>query len=130
MATSFVRYRGRGFWSYDPYLEHLLAQLAEAIEERAAEPWLRDAGEHWLRQSSGDFAAYIHPMLDEIVTTDDRRDTVLKLVRAVASDAETTPEVRGTAALLTQLLEGTLRTTESSPRDYMVSGDLAYRWRA
>jgi hypothetical protein len=31
MGKSFVEYRGRGFWSWDGCLEHLLFLLAEAI---------------------------------------------------------------------------------------------------
>ncbi len=126
MSTSFVRYRGRGFWSYDPYLEHLLALLSEAITEPVADPWLREAKEHWLRQSSGDFAAFLHPEFDEMLSSDARRDRVLELIATVVRRTDATVEVRGTGELLRKLLEGKLETDEASPRDYMVAGDLPY----
>ncbi len=129
MATSFVRYRGKGFWSYDPYLEHLLALLSGTILEPVAEPWLLEAKQHWLRQSSGDFAAFMHPRLDEILSNDARRDRVLELIAAAARARGSTPEVRATADLLAKLLEGRLTTDESSPREYMVAGALPYEWR-
>jgi hypothetical protein len=130
MSSSFVRYRERGFWSYDPYLEHFLTLLATSIVEPIGEDWLREAKGHWLRQSSGDFAAFISTKLDDLAISDARRETLLRLIETVVSRRESTPEVKATAALLTRLLEGRLNTDESSPRDYMVTGDLVYDWRA
>lgn len=46
MGTSFVAYRGRGFWSWDGYLEHLLALLASEIGPSPNEEWLAPARDH------------------------------------------------------------------------------------
>ena len=66
MSTSFVEYRGRGFWSLDDYLEHVLSLLADRIETSPDEKCLADLGEHWRAQSSGNFRGWIHPHLDGI----------------------------------------------------------------
>ena len=55
MGSSFVEYKGHGFWSYDAYLEHLLALIAETVGASPAEDWLTHARDHWLKMSSGGF---------------------------------------------------------------------------
>ena len=55
MSTSFVEYRGRGFWSLDEYLEHVLALLAERIGNSPSQEWLANLRDHWHTQSSGNF---------------------------------------------------------------------------
>ena len=95
MGTSFVEYRGRGFWSWDGYLEHALFLLAEAIGESPRESWLNEVRDHWREQASGMFTADIHPNLDEYLTSEDRRNVVLKLLEEVRS-SEVTPEATAT----------------------------------
>ena len=130
MGSSFVAYRGLGFWSWDGYLEHLLAVLANEIGPSPNEAWLARARDHWLEQSSGNYATMIDPHLDELAGDDAHRAVVLSILDAVCSRHDETPEVIDTAGLLGKLLRGDLTTTESSPLDYMVSGPQPYRRRA
>lgn len=120
MSTSFVEYGGRGFWSLDDYLEHVLSLLADRIGESPRQEWLANLRDHWRTQSSGDFRGWIHPKLDEFVTTDDRRDEVLRLLDSITSQSDQTQEVRETASLVAALLRGQITTDASSPLDYMV----------
>jgi hypothetical protein len=80
MSSSFVEYRGRGFWSWDGYLEHVLTLLADSIGSVPTQEWLADLRDHWRTQSSGAFSGWIHPNLDEFVTSDERREAVLALL--------------------------------------------------
>jgi hypothetical protein len=127
MSTSFVEYRGRGFWSWDGYLEHVLALLADRIGNSHQE-WLEHLRDHWRAQSSGAFQGWIHPKLDEFVTNDERRETVLALLEDIASQPSLTREAQETARLLEGLLRGQVNTDASSPLDYMVSGPHPYKW--
>lgn len=128
MSTSFVEYQGYGFWSWDGYLEHVLALLADAIGSSTSQEWLRELRDHWRLHSSGVFLGFIHPGLDEFLTNDERRDTVLGLVREISESAGLTREARETAGFLESLLLGKLKTDASSPLDYMVRGDFPYQW--
>jgi hypothetical protein len=128
MSTSFVEYRGRGFWSLDDYLEHVLALLADRIGESPNEKWLADLRDHWRTQSSGDFRGWIHPKLDEFLASDDRRDAVLGLLDDITSQPDLSREARETAKLLDSLLRGQMTTDASSPLDYMVDGTHPYKW--
>ena len=128
MGTSFVGYRGRGFWSWDGYLEHLLFLLSEAIGPSPDEPWLNEVRDHWLEQASGAFTAGIHPQLDEYATSIERRNVILALIGDVISSPNVTQEVKETAELLRRLLLGQISTDESTPLDYMVSGQFPYEW--
>jgi len=128
MGTSFVEYRRHGFWSWDGYLEHTLFLLAEAIGESPQETWLSDVRDHWRQQASGIFTGWIHPDLDEYLTSEDRRNAILKLIDAVHSSAEVTPEVKATVEFLRRLIIGEISTDAASPLDYMVSGEHPYEW--
>jgi hypothetical protein len=128
MSTSFVEYRGRGFWSWDGYLEHLLRLLADLIGSSGEQGWLADVRDHWRAQSSGAFRGWIHPNLDAFITDDERRDKVLALVGDIVSQSDLPREVRETAKLLNVLLREELATDASSPLDYMVTGPHPYKW--
>jgi hypothetical protein len=112
MGSSFVEYRGRGFWSRDDYLEDVLALLAHAVGDSPSEAWWSDLRDHWRLQSSGYFNGWIHPKLDEYLINDERRTEVLSL----------TEEAEQTLKLLKALLMGELSTDASSSLDYMVTG--------
>lgn len=128
MSTSFVEYRGRGFWSWDGYLEHVLALLADRIGSSPKEEWLAQLRDHWKLQSSGIFNGWVSPKLDEFLINDERREAVLALLRDINSQPDITREAEQTARLLEALLLGRLNTDASSPLDYMVSGPHPYKW--
>lgn len=128
MGTSFVEYKGRGFWSWDGYLEHVLFLLAEAIGPSPQESWLNEVRDHWHEQASGVFSAWINPDLDEYVSTEDRRNVILELIDAVQSRPDVTPEAGATAEFLKHLILEEITTDAASPLDYMVSGEHPYEW--
>lgn len=92
--------------------------------------WLAHARHHWREQSSRVFSGWIHPNLDEYLTSDERRQILLTLLGILSSRRDITREVEETAELLRKLLTGDLKTDESSPLDYMVTGAHPYKWRA
>jgi hypothetical protein len=128
MGSSFVEYKGRGFWSWDGYLEHLLFLLAEAIGQSRDESWLNEARDHWQQQSLGFFGGWIHPQLDDYATNTERRSVILGLLGDIISNPDVAEEARETADLMRRLLLGEIKTDASSPLDYMVSGKLPYEW--
>jgi hypothetical protein len=130
MSTSFVEYRGHGFWTWDGYLEHVLALLADRMGEAPSEEWLMELRNHWRNQASGAFRGWIHPKLDEFLATDKQRETVLIMLDETISQPDLTREARETAKLLERLLRGQIMTDASSPLDYMVSGAHPYKWSA
>jgi hypothetical protein len=128
MSTSFVEYHGRGFWSWDGYLEHVLALLADRIGSSPSDEWLASLRDHWRAQSTGAFRGWIHPNLDEFLTSDKRREAVLALVEDLTSRSSLPREAQETSKLLEVLLRGEMNTDSSSPLDYMVSGAHPYKW--
>lgn len=128
MSTSFIEYHGRGFWSWDGYLEHILALLAARIGSSPDQEWLAVLRDYWRTQSSGTFRGWINPKLDEFIISDERQESVLALLESIISQPGLTREVEQTARLLEALLHGELTTDASSPLDYMVSGEHPYEW--
>ena len=128
MGTSFVEYKGRGFWSWDGYLEHALFLLAETVGPCPEESWLNEVRDHWREQASGVFTAWIHPNLDEFVTGENRQKLILRLIAKVLSRKDVTPEAAKTIGLIRLLILGEIMTDASSPLDYMVSGEHPYEW--
>jgi len=128
MGTSFVEYKGCGFWSWDGYLEHVLFLLAEAIGPSPQEPWLDDVRDDWRQQSFGAFTGSIDPNLDEYVTSENRQQVILKLIDEVSARDDLTHEAAATLEFLRRLLVGEIMTDAASPLDYMVTGEHPYVW--
>jgi hypothetical protein len=127
MSTSYVEFRGKGFWSWDGYLEDVLGLLADATVEGEDPDWLRAARQHWHTQASDVFAGWIHPKLDELLVTGGRQQVFFQLAAAVSRQDHLTSEAKETLRLLCRLIRGELSTDASSPLDYMVSGEFPYR---
>ena len=104
MSTSYVEFRGHGFWSFDPYLQHFLSALAASVP---ADPptWLEDARAHWSEQSCGAFAGWMHPRFDEFASDETRRAALIALVESVVGSARRR-ELRATAEFVRELLHG------------------------
>lgn len=127
MSTSYVEFRGKGFWSWDGYLEGALRLLAEATIPDDDPEWLVSARQHWLTQASGVFSGWVHPKFDELLATEDRLQVFFQLTDAVLRRNDLPREARATLHLLIALIRGELSTDASSPLDYMVSGQFPYR---
>jgi hypothetical protein len=126
VGTSFVAYRGRGFWSWDGYLEDVLAYLSNHVDRSADEEWLLALRDHWELQSTGIFGGWIHPKLDEFLVNDERRERMLDLLGRSMNQSDLTREARETMQFIAALLRGEIDTDEASPLDYMVHGEHPY----
>jgi hypothetical protein len=120
VGSSFIRYRGRGFWSGDGFIEEFLACLAQEVEALSETNWTRAAVDHWRLQASGIFNGWVHPDFDEFLPTDDRRNEILRAVGRIRADPGASRFLRETCDLVERLLRGELTTDASSPLDYMV----------
>ena len=109
-------------------MEHLLFLLANGIGPSPEESWLNDLRDHWQSQASGVFGGWIHPQLDEYITSEERLKVILKLIDGVLSRPGVPEEAGKTAELMRSLLVGQITTDASSPLDYMVSGEHPYEW--
>lgn len=92
MASSFVEYRGYGFWASDGLLQIWLYFLTKKInlsENNAV--WLNEAGEEWAIQAQGVCTGCIYVGLDEYITTPERNQTLI----AVSYEAIDTLRVYG-----------------------------------
>jgi hypothetical protein len=122
MGSSFIEYRGFGFWSFDPFIERLAGEVAAAIEkQKKEEEWQAELAAHWKRQASGDFHGWVHLNLDELLTEEERRKQIRNVVQTVVDQHSTADDpIRETGVFLLRLLDGKLTTDAASPRDYMV----------
>jgi hypothetical protein len=117
MGTSFVEYKGFGFWSRDSFLESWLNALMGEIQALPKlEPWLASLLNHWRVQASID-GGVMSLALDDFLTNKAREDFVLLMAKEAL--AHTPPLGYQTGELFIQLLAGSLRTLESSPIDYL-----------
>jgi hypothetical protein len=117
MPTSFVEYRGFGFWTRDHHLQAwILAVLREAGELPKLESWEESLKDHWLLQVEID-GGMMALHLDEYAPNETRRETLLCLARKALKNSS--PEGRRTGELFIDLLEGKVSTGISSPTDYL-----------
>ena len=123
MSTSYVNYRGRGFWSWDGYLEDALGIISEAIHGDTSPDWLKTARQHWTEQASGGFMGCIYPDLGKFLTTDERQQALLRIIEFGLGRNYLTLGAKATLEMLASLVRGEIQTDASSPLDYMVQGD-------
>ncbi len=121
MGSSFINFRGRGFWSRDDYIEDLAREVAAAVSaDESKEEWLSQLAAHWQLQSSGAFSGWVHLRLDEFLVPEEKRKKLYSVVQSVMERHPSEHATHRTAALLMRLLDGELTTDASSPLDYMV----------
>ena len=117
MGTSFIEYKGFGFWSRDRNIQDwVTALIAEMRMLTAPEPWQDELIESWQHEVQVD-GGCISLRLDEWFADELRRD----LVRRVAAQAvrRATEDAKRTGELFVALLAGDLRTNVRSPIDYL-----------
>jgi hypothetical protein len=80
MGSTFVDYRGRGFYACDAVLEVWLALLVKEIDE-LDNPlnWLTEVRQDWQLQATAGFGFGVLPELDRYATDDERRAVILDL---------------------------------------------------
>jgi hypothetical protein len=117
MGTSYVEYKGYGFWSRDSFLESWLTTLLDEMRKlQTLEPWQKSLMEHWRSQAAID-GGCISVSLDEFLTESQRKDFLLSLAKGALESSN--PLGHRTGELFIDLLAGKLRTTVSSPIDYL-----------
>ena len=117
MGTSFTAYGEFGFWSRDRYLSSWLAALLRELGKVSEpEPWQASLMEHWRVQIEVD-GGCMSVGLDEFVTDSARRDSLVSISKTALRNCE--QSAKGTGELFVALLLGTLKTTASSPVDYL-----------
>jgi len=120
MGSSFIQYRGFGFWSYDPFIERFAGELATAIEKQNhIEDWEKGLVEHWKFQATG-ISGFVHLQIDEFIM-EERRIGFMKIVQEVIDSHPSEDPIHQTGLFLLRLLDGQLKTDASSPLDYMVA---------
>ena len=82
MGSSFTEYRGKGFWTRDWGIEVWLFLLVREVDQLDSVPeWLAEAREHWWIHAPQGLMGCVHANLDEILTDEERVETVLLLAR-------------------------------------------------
>ncbi len=77
MGTSFVEYKGFGYWTRDKYLESWLSAMIEQLRRISnREPWQESLMEHWCEQAQID-GGVMSTGLDEFLTDEAKRFFVL-----------------------------------------------------
>ena len=85
MGSSFVKLKGRGFWSRDGNLEDWLRAQVEILDSSPGlAPWLQDLREHWRVQATGGFNGSIDTRLNETIGTDESRQAALLQIAETA----------------------------------------------
>ena len=117
MGTSFIEYKEFGFWSRDSYIESWLTTLiAEMKKLPSLQPWQKSLIDHWQLQVHID-GGWMHLRLDDFLTERAKEQSVISLAKQAVESCQ--PPGRRTGELFIELLEGRLRTTVSSPIDYL-----------
>jgi hypothetical protein len=117
MGTSFIKYKGFGFWSRDSFIESRLTTLiVEMRKLQDLQTWQQALIEDWRIQIIID-GGCMSLRLDEFLIDDSREGVMLSLAKRSLHFSD--PLGRETGELFIKLLEGRLETNESSPIDYL-----------
>jgi hypothetical protein len=94
MSSTFVRFRGQGFEANDTALEVWLALLVREIDKMDLVPdWLHEVRDEWYLQSTSGFGFGVMPRLDDFVTSEERRKSILTLSRQALKKLESYGQV-------------------------------------
>jgi biotin carboxylase len=120
MGSSFVEYKGHGFWARDPFVEGWLQRLVREIDLVATpDQWLVAARGYWVERATGGFNGCVDCGFDDLLTDAAREVFLLELATRVPGQPGMTAGEAATAELFVKLLRGELATTAASPRDYL-----------
>jgi hypothetical protein len=117
LGTSYVAYKGFGFWTRDAFLENWLETLLDEMGKLPVlETWQESLMGHWRTQTTID-GGVMSLNLDQFLTDTARETFVLLLAKRALERSG--PPGRQTGQLFVDLLAGRLKTTVSSPVDYL-----------
>ena len=97
MGTSFVEYRGSGFWTRDAALETVLGLLVAELQPLChGEDSLSSVLDHWTMQATAGFTGCVSADLDSNLADPGLRShaTAARLVRATWRSARLRPTAR------------------------------------
>ena len=118
MGRSFVEFKGHGFWTRDEWLlDWLMAALRDINDIKNLKRWELEIGQEWDKAIATGFPGGIYPNLDALLTNDEKCQFVINLSKKIGETAME-PRVKRLAELFVDLIEGKLKTTNSSPIDY------------
>lgn len=117
MGTSYVEYKGFGFWTRDRYLASWIESILKDFEKRARlDSWHESLIVCWKIQIEiGGGCMTLG--LDELLDTEERRCDMLTIADRVLPQLN--DEARRTGELFIALLKQELRSTVDSPIDYL-----------
>src|SRR4051812_46659096 len=80
MGTSFIRYRGAGFWATDTFIQLWMRLFEQEVRQMEDPPqWLRDAAEYWEYEAGATHSA--NPRLDEYAPDAERAAVVAQVAQ-------------------------------------------------
>ena len=102
MGTSFVEIGEKGFWMQDSILELWLRLLALHIEDPDEASVAQKIRDNWLLASRGYFGGHVPTRLEEAVSTNEGKATVMSAIRSLMEALTNGPELldHGTVNLL------------------------------
>jgi hypothetical protein len=121
LGTSFVKYKEHGFWARDAHLSSWLTALSTELR-KTTEPqeWHKPLMEHWSVQIEVD-GGCMSAELDKFLANNERQDFLIFTSERALQTCE--PAAKRTGELFVALLRGDLKTTASTPINYL--GDLS-----
>ena len=84
MASSFIKFKGNGFWIKDPILEHALAWINDCFKREELpqkHTWIQELYDHYTVLIQGFNSSFMNLRFDEYLTNEER----LQLMRDVLS---------------------------------------------
>jgi hypothetical protein len=117
VGTSFVKYGEYGFWTRDAFLSSWLTALSVELRlTPKAEPWHKPLMNHWSEQIEID-GGCMSAGVDQFLADSGRCNFIVSMSERALKNCE--PSAKKTGELFVMLLRGTLRTTASSPVNYL-----------
>ena len=143
MGTSYIDFKEHGYWASDSILEALSFMLTREFDKLPnKQEWQLELANDWTDAATGGYSGCVPSYLNEYFTSTDRlkllRTALLTIIEGIKSDEDfiTTSELnsnnvglggwtqinrrifRNAAELMLRLIDGKLKTNESSPIDY------------
>lgn len=83
MASSFVEFKGSGFWANDFYLEVWVYYFVKEIEKinSPIPVWLQELKQDWLKMATVGMLGSINLSLDSYVTDEERKKVLLDIAK-------------------------------------------------
>ena len=89
MGSSYTENKNVGFWARDGQIQVWLYLLVLEIEKMESIPeWLEKAKDYWHLQSTVDFGGCVSANLDEIIDSEEKRESLIDISRHALAELE------------------------------------------